>query len=170
MASTPSTTLQTGASGASCMLIEWRSTLILDNSVNGVKATRKLYNAMVFVFGLFGQPWRGLFSWIISVEKPKRKCFLTWVTSVKKSCTIVSFILNVATLMPDVASRLVVLRVLTLGAVDRLQEQTWVGEFQWERRTVGVHVLPPISLQHHPGPTSHTLGLPTAPGSMWGAG
>lgn len=92
------------------------------------------------------------------------------MTSVKKSCTIVTFISNMSTLMPDVASRLVVLRVLTLGAVDRLQEQKWVGEFQWERRRVGVHVLPPTSLQHHPGATSHTLGLPTAPGSMWGAG
>lgn len=38
------------------MLIEWRGTLVLDDSVDGVKATRKLYNAMVFMFGLFGQP------------------------------------------------------------------------------------------------------------------
>lgn len=85
------------------------------------------------------------------------------------SCTYISFILNMATLMPDVASQLFLLQVLTLWAVDKLQKQTPAGEFHC-KRTVGVHIPPPSSLRHHPGATSHTLGLPAAPGSMRGAG
>lgn len=44
------------------------------------------------------------------------------MASVKMSRTSVRFILNMATLMPDVASQLFALRVLTLWAVDRLQK------------------------------------------------
>lgn len=81
------------------------------------------------------------------------------------SCTYISFILNMATSMPDLASRLFLLQVLTLWAVDKLQKQTPAGEFHW-KRTEGVHIPPPSSVRHHPSATSHTLGLPAGPGSM----
>lgn len=56
MASTPFAALQAGASGASSVFVERRGTLVLDDSVDRKKVTRKLHNAGVFLFELFRQP------------------------------------------------------------------------------------------------------------------
>lgn len=69
MAPAPSATLQTGSPGAACVLVERGGTLVLDDGVERMKATRQLHGASVFVFGLFGQPRRGLFLRLITEEK-----------------------------------------------------------------------------------------------------
>lgn len=81
MASTPSATLQTGASGASCVPVERGGTLVLNARGNWMKATRKLrkvgvvfcvqrnWNKTSWHQIMHVIPWRESFVWILSVEK-----------------------------------------------------------------------------------------------------
>lgn len=80
------------------MLVEMRGTLVLDDGVDRKKVPRKLHRPSLFLFGLF--------LWNISAKK--EQSVSTLMASVKMSRTSVPFILNMATLTPDVASQLFV--------------------------------------------------------------
>lgn len=167
VASTPSAALQAGASGASGVFIEMRGTLVLDDGVDRKKVTRKLHNASVFLFGLFRQPRWGLFLWVISAKRNKvfKLKWLLWRWVALTSDLFQIWLPWCQMWLHNFLFYEFWHSGLSTGC-RRKQEQVNFGA---KAQSVRVYIPPPPSLQHNPGATSHTLGLPVAPGPTRGA-